>query len=421
MELCVAAIGGYILASHDMNIRLSIEVEGDFRFQDIPLTAGIFAKLGFEHSFNPMKTDPESPVKFALLFESTEPVHVQFTQFGFGFVGYQYLQDTDVYADFYNSKKTICFPEQFYFEDEVELPDSIEGAPIILKSCNRCQRFLPINPANERQQLAFSNHCSTKAPCKHSGFSRYQIVDSALEPKALSYFISHTPYKLENNLIISYFGHQLECKACKKFFVNAPLNPLRSSTQHREDSLRRRAFELLTRRLLNVKWIYHEFRQEKFIEFDRYIWEKFGKKCFNCGKPLAKPTEMHLDHTMPLVYLYPLDETATCLCDKCNSLKSDLFPVDFYTKEQLVELSEITGLSMQLLQSRKANEVVVAKLRGALAWLFDDFLTFEEYTKVREGKRAADSILHSLQKVVGHSEDPFNLLAEYHKQKDLNT
>lgn len=412
-ELCVAAIGGYFVSDQDVVLCLSVEVEGDIRFKDITIPAGPFIKAGFEYSFNPTKVAPDSPVKFTISFTTAATAKVQFTQLGYGFVDYPYLRNTDVYADFYNSKKEICFPEQFYFQEEIELPEVTDGMPLILKSCNRCQRFLPLNPANERQQLGFSNHCSTKAPCTHSGFSRYQLVTSDLQSEALANFIAQSPYELKDNLVISYYGHQLECKACKKFFVNAALNHLRSSTQHREDALRRRAFERLIGELLGTQWIYHKFREEKTAEFDKHIWEKFGKKCFNCDKSLAKPNLMHLDHTMPLAYLYPLDETATCLCDTCNSLKSDLFPMDFYKSEQLEHLSKLTGLPLETLKSRRANQVVVDAVKANIIWFIEKFLTFEEYTKVREGKRAADSILHSLQKVIGHSEEPFDLLEAY--------
>ena len=140
------------------------------------------------------------------------------------------------------------------------------GCAIVAKSCNRCSRFLPIDIENERNTLAYSNHCVSRAPCEHSAFSRYLVVSSEANSVA--------KYQ-HGNKIHSYYGHQLECKVCKKFFVNAPLNPLRNSTQHREDSLRRRAFEVLVSELLGRDWIYHKHRLESGSEFDVFIWEKF--------------------------------------------------------------------------------------------------------------------------------------------------
>ena len=55
---------------------------------------------------------------------------------------------------------------------------------------------------------------------------------------------------IEDNKVVSYYGHQLECKACKKFFVNMPLNPQRNAQQFKEDGLRRRAIEVLINHLL---------------------------------------------------------------------------------------------------------------------------------------------------------------------------
>ena len=416
-DLGIAAIGGYFLSNKDAIINLSIESNKIIKEESFNLKSGIFEKIGIDYEFNPSKYKPGTLIKLKIEFRLNEATDISYSLFSYGFINYKYFLENDVYEPFSNSKKTICFPEQFYFFEETIFEGSVNGDPLILKSCNRCQRFLPINHIYERNQLAFSNHCSTKAPCTHGNFSNYKIVDSVLKGKELISFIDGSPYELNGEFVISHYGHQLECKACKKFYVNSALNKLRTFTQHREDSLRRRAFELLIRDLLKIKWIYHTFRTEHKLEFDQFIWEKFGGKCFNCGTGISSPKKMDLDHTMPLVHLYPLDETATCLCPKCNSLKSDLFPVEFYKAEQLKELSHLTGLPLELLTSRKPNQVVIDLLLKNVVWFFEEFLTFDEYTKVREGKTAAASILHSLQKVVKNSKKPYNLLEEYEKTK----
>jgi ADP-heptose:LPS heptosyltransferase len=115
-------------------------------------------------------------------------------------------------------------------------------------------------------------------------------------------------------------------------------------------------------------------------EFDTFIWEKFNKCCFNCGTEIQSPNDMNLDHTMPLVYLYPLDATATCLCPKCNSAKSDSFPIDFYTQEKLVALAEITGISLETLQLRTSNEIVIKKLKEKIIWFFDTLFNSIKYS-----------------------------------------
>jgi hypothetical protein len=117
--------------------------------------------------------------------------------------------------------------------------------------------------------------------------------------------------------------------------------------------------------------------------------------------------------------LYNLDETATCLCGSCNSSKSDSFPMDFYTETELNELSKITTIPLNILQPRKPNQKIVNLLQKNIVWFFDEFLTFDEFHKDRDGKKVVDSILHSLQKVVNLSENPFDLLEEYEKAKSV--
>lgn len=416
-DVCVVGAGGYFLSESEVSVTLELLTEGNSIKKEFLLQENRFEKIGIDELLEKEQLESLMNIKLIVEFNTPNESVIQYTKFSFGFVDFQKFVENDYHDSYFNSKRNICIPEQFYFNSELQFDGSIDGTPLILKSCNRCQRFLPINHLNERNQVAFSNHCSTKAPCIHGNFSNYKIAHSELSESELETFLQGTPYKLENSFLISYHGHQLECKACKKFFVNTALNHLRTSTQHREDSLRRRAFELMVRKLLNIEWIYHSFRSSSGIEFDKYIWEKFDKKCFNCGKSIMSPKEMDLDHTMPLAYLYPLDETATCLCSTCNSSKSDLFPIDFYNEEQLVKLSTLTGLSLKILSSRLPNETVIKELKNNLKWFFEEFITFEDYNKERDGKKASDSIVHSLQKVINKSSYSFSLIDEYERTK----
>lgn len=362
-----------------------------------------FIKFGVEYDYT---TASEHPTLIELTFSSATDTELIIARFEHGLVYHERFDNEDLKEHYYNSKRAITIPEQFYLSEGKEVEGSVPHfSPILLKSCNRCQRFLPINFFNERQQISFSNHCVSKAPCKHSTFASYKLTNSSYVPQSVA-----DKFGAVNSVISSYYGHQLECKACKKFFVNAPLNPLRNSTQHREDSLRRRAFEILIGDLLNKNWIYHEYRISNKKEFDQSIWERFGKKCFKCSVSIPSPREMDLDHTMPLSMLYPLDKTATCLCPKCNSAKSDIFPVDFYSKEELKTLSEITGLPLNTLSSRNSNPIVISALKNNLNYVLNEFLQQEQYLKVRNGKRVADSIIHSLQKAVNNSQEPFDIL-----------
>ena len=213
------------------------------------------------------------------------------------------------------------------------------GIPFVFKGCNRCSRFLPIKTENDQ------------------------------------------------SVIRSRYGHQLECKACKKYFVNAKLNPMRNPQQCREDGLRRRAIEALVDNLLDEDFIHFTFRKQHKKEFTDYIWNKFHRRCFKCQKQISKQ-EMALDHTMPLAFLYRLDETATCLCSTHNSQ----FPVDYYSEEELERLSGITGIPLDILHSKKANGKVIRLLRKHVVWFFDDFLSQPDYQKIHDSKLAADKI-----------------------------
>jgi hypothetical protein len=186
--------------------------------------------------------------------------------------------------------------------------------------------------------------------------------------------------------------------------VNAPLNPQRNPQQFKEDGLRRRAIEVLVNRLLERNLIHFEFERRTKKEFSEYIWKKFDCRCFKCNKKLPLD-EMHLDHTMPLAYLYRLDESATCLCGSHNSQKRDHFPVDYYTQSELVRLSEITGLPMEVLEYRGINLTVLHLLIENVVWFYDEFLKEPDYQKVRDGILTADKINDSLKRVIGGQAD----------------
>jgi len=293
--------------------------------------------------------------------------------------------------------------------DDASISPSIalkQGRIVVLKSCNRCGRFLPINISNELNTLSYSLHCKKRAPCVHSTFRAYTIQNaSELNDD------DKNELKIENGKVVTYYGHQLECKACKKFFVNAPLNPQRNPQQFKEDGLRRRAIEVLVNNLLERNLVHFEFESRTKKEFSEYIWNKFDCKCFKCGKELPLD-EMHLDHTMPLAYLYRLDETATCLCGTHNAQKSDHFPVEYYTSDELVKLSKITGLPMDLLTYQGINQTVLNLLIDKIVWFYDSFLMETDYQKIRDGILTADKINDSLKRVISGKAD---LAEEYRR------
>jgi hypothetical protein len=301
-------------------------------------------------------------------------------------------------------------PEALFINEAGAVKVAIDAAkdasntdqPLILKSCNRCGRYLPINVLVERDQLSFSNHCVAdhRRPCKHATFGRLRNVEDAQEVLQLNY------------------GYQLECRFCKKFEVNAAHNPQRTSAQMKEDGARRRAFELLLAELYGGT-PQLRYRHEKGTELADDVWRRFGCVCFNCGAKLATPRSMHLDHTRPLALLWPLDGTATALCGSCNSEKRDRAPSDFYTPAKLAALAKITDIPLDELAKTHPNEGALGLLLRRLDWFFDEFLLREEMIKERDGKVAGELVVKALQKVLARSEQHkgVNLQAEYDRHR----
>lgn len=196
-----------------------------------------------------------------------------------------------------------------------------DGAAIVLKKCSYCSRQLPAGPG--QGQLSFHKH----------------------------------------NAKIS--GHQNECRACKKWKINNSFNPLRTVDQLNESSLITRERRLL----LREPDILRSIKEREGRGLKSIVWERFGKKCFYCDKPLTLK-QVELDHTRPLAYLWPIDEFATCLCSEHNNHKKDKFPVEFYTQKQLERLSQITGLPLRDLKSRSVCQPQLTRIRtdiGAFA------------------------------------------------------
>ena len=256
-----------------------------------------------------------------------------------------------------------------------------EVAEIVLKTCNRCARFLPINVNNERQQLSFSNHCVARRPCRHSTFGRLRNVDS-------------------DEVLQLEYGYQLECRFCKKFAVNAVLNPQRTASQMKEDGARRRAIEVLLSELYEGSPSLLHRKRFAGRELAESVWNRFGGRCFKCGTRLADQKDMHLDHTRPLALLWPLDETATCLCVTHNSAKRDRPPSEFYDADELERLAAITGIPLNELRDPTPNIEVIELLADRLDWFFDDFLQSEELQTERDGKLPADLLVKALQRAL---------------------
>jgi hypothetical protein len=270
-------------------------------------------------------------------------------------------------------------------------------AEIVLKSCNRCARFLPINVENERQKLSFSNHHS-RPPCTHGLFGRLRDTETG-------------------DVLQLEYGFQLECRFCKKFEVNAAHNPQRTASQMKEDATRRRAIEVLLTELYQGSPSLLHRRRNGGRELAETVWRKFEGRCFKCGSQLASERDMHLDHTRPLALLWPLDGTATCLCATDNSTKRDQPPIEFYDPDELARLAEITGLTLEELRDPSPNREAIELLAARLDWFFEDFLLREDLQTERDGKLPADLLVAALQRAVDRLPDcELDLAAEYEQR-----
>lgn len=431
------AFGGYIRSSQN----LSMEIAMSFTNLDgVTSTAQShtaiesykWKKFGLHHFIKFTKDSEIHGTLSANLKLKSSEIIGQTNFFGVNIDAVDYYLNKKILWVYFNQKTALYLPEIYYFnldESFIVKPKEYnslhfsKGPYVVLKSCNRCSRYLLIDLEDESYYLSFSNHCiGARAPCTHKpSFCIFRVMENqcAVPPNVLAKINNPSQKQLAPNKIEelkAHYGFQLECRVCKKYYVNGPLNPMRNSTQHREDSLRRRAFEDLARALLGSTSIYITFRLKHDLEFDVYIWEKFNHKCFNCETNLPSPKVMDLDHTRPVVYLWPLDETATCLCPTCNSKKGQRFPVDFYTIEKLKQLSLLTSLDMGILSSKDVNLNAVSVLRKRVKWFFDTFLDNPDYQKIRGNKRTSDLIYKALQNnVIKNSGMKFDLVDEYVK------
>lgn len=135
---------------------------------------------------------------------------------------------------------------------------------------------------------------------------------------------------------------QMECRSCKAV-INTKLNPKRTKEQLHESAARRRVAELLLK------------GESTPINFND-LFERFNGKCFKTGKHLniKDRNSWSIDHTLPSRWLYPLNEhNATLLSRAANDNKSDKWPSEFYTNNELKRLAAILGADLNLLASKK--------------------------------------------------------------------
>jgi hypothetical protein len=391
--------GGWYLAPASVQVSLS-GLGIPYAKTLSPPAAPVWSKLGS------MWRSDEIPRTVIARFRASEESEVAIWMPECGVIEHTLL--TDARKEILGNMHTFSPEAHFFCEKgkvKVRWPDRNDLLPttvqIPLKACNRCARFLPINLYDEQKHLSFSNHCTAanRRPCKHAGFGR--LVDE----------VTGKTIQLD-------YGFQLECRFCKKFQVNASHNPQRNVAQMKEDAARRRGFELLLTELFGGSaQLNYRYRTGRELADD--IWEKFKHACFRCGKRAPSFRDLCLDHTRPLALLWPLDETATALCDSCNSEKRDRHPVDFYDDEKLRQLSIITGISYGDLVDPTPNIAALRLLRSRLDWFFDDFLLKPEMLAERDGKITGELLVKALEKVIAAcpAEERFPIAREYEKRR----
>lgn len=345
------------------------------------------------------------------IFAATKDIEIAFYLLDCGIVEHEYMtQALDVKPVLLNNMYTFA-PEANFIKHQGKVLMKNEAllskelkVPLLLKSCNRCARFLPVNVPNERHSLSFSNHCIKNAPCVHHGFGVLKDVN--------------TQERLD-----LHHGFQLECRFCKKFAVNAALNPQRNANQMKEDGARRRGFEVLLQDVFNGSPQLAYRAKNNNRELTSEVWNKFERKCFKCKCALPTMNKMHLDHTRPLALLWQLDETATCLCGSCNSQKRDRSPADFYTVDELAELSKITGIPLPDLQNSPVNVRAVEEIIKRMEWLMMDFCEEQRLNQIRDGKNTAELFLKALQKVFNQTPygKDYDLIEIYRTYRGLKT
>lgn len=313
----VAGVGGFLLTPASARVTLLVNVGGvqhEKRFESGPSWTRI--GLGFS-------VDERREVSIELKFDPAQ----QFIDVWGLTVGPANFPDgtSSAAPNLDELNVSHLAPETLYLDHEGSpaVGDGLDKAthsasPINLKKCSYCGRQLPVGPG-QAGRLSFHKH----------------------------------------NAKIS--GHQNECRACKKWRINNAFNPLRTVDQLNESSIITRERRLL----LREPEILQTIKEREGRGLKSIVWDKFGRRCFYCSKPL-EVKEVQLDHTRPLAYLWPIDEHATCLCAEHNNQKKDKFPVDFYSPDQLLRLSEITGLSLAELKIRSVCEPQLKRIRNDL-------------------------------------------------------
>lgn len=309
------AAGGFLTAEAPMRVSVQLTTEDVSANQEHDVE-GHWSRFGLAVE------DPEAAVAQLVI---TAPPGAKLGVWGLALGNVAFPPGITAPDELASLTKRHLMPETFYLDHEGALVDTINVAEVVpgpqisLKKCAYCQRYLPLDP-KRLGVLSFHKHNAKRTK------------------------------------------HQNECRSCKAWRINRVLNPLRTVDQLHESSAITRERKLL----LREPEILVAIKERTGAGLKSQVWERFGRRCFNCGRELELK-EVQLDHTRPLAYLWPIDEYATCLCADCNNEKKEKFPVDYYSAEKRDELAAITGIARAELDKKEINPTELGRLLNNLA------------------------------------------------------
>ncbi|WP_270442004.1 hypothetical protein [Acidaminococcus provencensis] len=175
--ISLIAFGGYIYTEKKANIILSMsyDYEGQkitTKDVTIPIDDKTWKNIGFHAEQKVNQKSYVTNVVVKMVIESVKNNFVDFMSFDFDVVSKKEFLDKTCATSFYQ-KTSMHVPYLYYFRTDLPFQKYLitrcalkEGKRIVLKSCNRCGRYLPINIDDEMKTLSFSLHCKKRAPCK---------------------------------------------------------------------------------------------------------------------------------------------------------------------------------------------------------------------------------------------------------------
>lgn len=182
LDMGIIAFGGYIKPSNVISIELEMFYESnseDFLIKDSrklssEIRPDIWNGIGIHIN---QKLDPHidiliEKVTVIMRISGVAGTNLSFSSFDLNSIDYKDYLSNDFYKPF-KQKTNMHIPHIYYLSTEYGIEEyliSIQGVdendcigePVVLKGCNRCTRYLPINILSEEDTLAFSLHCKRK-------------------------------------------------------------------------------------------------------------------------------------------------------------------------------------------------------------------------------------------------------------------